>query len=427
VNKANEWWAMMHDKSATHVARSLVIALKAIKDEKNLALVFKSLKEASQSDYRGASRNSYAGPFLSAAISSLHSQSDRETLVRRFLSDERNDVELDRKQFDSAIQDRIASRVLDQVVPLCSSEFVHDVMFEQGLVAPYLQRSAKHAFANFVVQRVIERLSTSDSLGRVLRECPVKEMIEFDRVGVVTSLVKALSRCEGMTDLRTLLVQEMVECDALERTTQRLQLVQQGSTSNTADKAAEKGEEANKKRTTVAVDAHVHLALSELVSAVFTLFPAPVRQPLVHQLLCWDASRLVSLSCDPVGGKKILEPLLECDDHEQAYSLAKRFKSNFAQLALDRFGVHVAKKAFHLLKKNDKIACMEDDILPGKSKLMGYPHGSKFLSHVAAAEFAANKKEWAKKMEAQTEAENKAKEKRVKESIKAEWSKELGI
>lgn len=390
INKANEWWAMMHDTSASHVARSCVKAMARLEYDEGLEALQKSLISATQSDFRNASRDAHAGPFLTEAISSMPKVADRESLTRRLFSDERNEESFNRKNFDALVADRVSSRVLDQIVSSLSSEFVRDVIFEQGFAAPFLLRSAKHPFANFVVQRTLECLSHDEKVvTRAVEECTVRDMIDFDRVGVLTSLAKATSGC-GSLELQTSFCRDLAEAGVMDKATARMAGVKRD---------AEESNDAagNAAGVNVPTETNVHLALAETLGVVFANFNSKAKKPLVGRLLQWDISKLLGIAKDPVGGKKLLETLLDSkSEDDEAYALAKRFKGSFVKMVIDRFAIHVAKKAFVLLRKNDRVALMDEEIVPSKTKISGYPTGLKFLTLVKMSEYTSDAKAWAK-------------------------------
>jgi len=381
ISKANEWWALMHDASGTHVARSCTTALARVKDDIQLSAVFTSLASASQDDFRRAAKDSHAAPFLAVAINSLSEVEKREKLIKRLFTDER-DESFNRKFFDSALQDRTCSRVFDQAIPNLSDGFVCDTIFDVGFESQILVRSAKHMFANFVVQRTIEKLSKFPSaLTRAFNECKVKAMIDFDRVGVLTSLAKAISTSDQFETLQIEFCRDLIEARVLEKALQSFSIV--GLPESAKDEIK---------------NPQVNLGLAELLSSIFCHFCDRAKDPLVYQVLSLDLSVLIDLATDPVGGKKLIETVLDDPKSSHRTQLAAKFKGSFVKLLLDKFGVFVAQKSLFLLNRRDRLAVAENEIIPNKSKISANVYGRKFLSIIAISDYSKDRKAWSKNL-----------------------------
>lgn len=422
ISLVDEWWPLMHDRCGTHVARSCIKALSNIAAYQELDKVYQSLSVASVEDLRKATRDSNAAPFVSVAISHQDSEGKRESLVSRifFERDGEGNCTLDRRSLDQCIQDKTSSRVLDQTLGCTGDSFLEDTVMGKLFAPPHLVNYVKHPFANFVVQRVVEKLIRcgKDTVERVLEELNCQLMLELQRTGVITSTCRLLAAYQGVSEderqaMQMQYCEELVQAGALN-------VVVAGILDKKTKEDAEGGEES--------VDTNVNLSLSEAIDIALGQFHAKANQPVVDAIIALDEQVLFRLAKDPVGGRRIIEPVFDRQANSREdrkpinrrkKALASRFQGYLHKLAIDRFGVHVVKKCFHFLAEDVQVKVMSEEIVANKVKILGAPGGKALWNWLLAPQFVRNRADWKKAFNRNLETN--------KQAMKEEWAKELGL
>lgn len=408
ISKVDEWWAMMHHPSGTHVGRSLVHFLKQQQAVKSVQALLDSLMRGSQQDLSQACRNQAAGPFLSLVVSELLDSEQKALFAAKLLEDEASG-EVNIRELEAVVMHPVGSRVMEV---LTGSDCNH-------LWKPYamdnLQRLVFHPIANFVAQRLVEQETDEEVMGRICTACPVSALLERDRVGVLNAILRGVV---GFPALELRMRDDLVKVGIVDHA-----VTLQRPLPSASKRRHQQEEDTSTK---------MHAGLLETMHIVFTKFSPEARKPLASKVLALEAKQLLVIANDSLAGKRLLEPLLESEGGDEAFDLAKRFKTHFEALVLDRNGVFVAKKAFAVLKHKDRVKIMEEEIAPNEQKLNGAgTWGRTFLLAVKLNEFKVNVKEWQRKMDAEGAATAAAAARKPSEtpklSVKDAWKKELNL
>lgn len=401
ISKVDEWWALMHHPSGTHVGRSLVRFLKSTNNDAKRAIedLMDSLMRGSQQDWSNACKNQAAGPFLALVVSEILSTEQKQVFAAKLLEDEQGQV--NGKEVEQLIMHPVSSRVMETLTGAdCNALWKPWAMDN-------LQRLVFHSIANFVAQRLVENERDEEVLAKICQSCPVQALLERDRVGVLNAILRSVC---GFAALEQKMQQDLLQVEIV-------------------DHAVSITRHVPKRHLQEDTATKMHAGLLETMYILFAQFSLEMRKPFASKVLAMDSKQLVGIAKDSLAGKKVLEPLLERQDDNVAFDLAKRFKTHFESLVLDKHAVFVAKKSFAVLKRADRVKIMEEEIVPNELKLNGAgPWGRQFLLAVKTNEFKANAKEWARKMEEEAQKSNEpAAAPAKKQSLKEKWKQELNL
>jgi len=367
VNKADEWWALMHDAAGSHSARALVACLHKLERVEQLDALAKTLLKAPLSDLRGACKDVHAGPFVSVALGALPS-AHCEAILAKLLS-------LDQQQpaaFESVVADTVASHLLDTSLAACTPAFrqrLFDARFRG-----HLQELALHPVANYAVQRVLEHVEF-DAAALDELEPVFMDLVAGSHLGVLVAVVNA-SRTPSVCArvVRAIFVVSNGFVAAL--------LSMRPSADD--DVAGKQGKR----------EVAVSIPGAELVGAMLAPHvPEASRASVVEALARLPRKALEHLCCDPFGGRQTVEVALQTGSQAMVRQMCGALERSYATLAVDKFASHVVRKAFDAASPTGKRILVRE-LVDARDKVVHSKYGLALAKHCGLDAFKRDPAAW---------------------------------
>ena len=162
----------------------------------------------------------------------------------------------------------------------------------------------------------------------------------------------------------------------------------------------------------------VSLPGAALVEALLD-FHTQTNRTVLESIVALDATTLVALAQDPVGGRKVLEKLLQIPVESTAWAkhrLARLLKGHLVLLAEDRFGAYVVTKLFDCGTPAIKEAIARE-LSDANRRLSSSRSGDRVCKHCLVAQFLQSPTDWKARV---------ARQKKRKASMEQWHAKEFG-
>ena len=377
ASKVDEWWAMMHDANATHVARALVRVLAERGEEADadaLQRVGDVVMRGEETDVRNALRNPYAGGFLAVLVEATMPE-PCPGLARRLFG-------VDFAGFEANATQKVGSHVLEAAVPRLSPE--EKQMLWRDRVQPELLKWSRHRNANLVVQRVLDTLASADDV-RVAVDTLVphiETLLQWSRYGVLARLGAACARVRAL-ELQRRFVVALVQASggqangvAVRRLLGLAGAAAAATTTTTTTTTTHEEQEPTSADdtthpTTFAGPALVKCLLEELDPTAL--------EPLLLSVTAMDADSLVDASTHTAATARAVEALFAPRGDAGALAalkpakraVFKTLRGRWADVACHYIGSHVAEHAFDGAPSDPAAKELAEELVRAKDRLRG--------------------------------------------------------
>lgn len=427
------WIDMMYDPCATHVVRALLLVL-AGQDPRekkksgetiqatrmrrhaqtdseftaSLTAFMVAMASWTGRDIKEACENTHASPVVQIVLQHANSRHKSwKAVVNKVVGGE-DGVEPSHQVFWACAQHRVCSHVVQVVVTSCDDIYFDEMVFEKCIKGSMLE-GLKHPVANHVLQSALGRMHSDGQVKEALDELEpeMEKRILGSRLGILWRLCEAsVMRSKNIQSRLTRTVLRALrsrrdsmpgQAGAPKGAIEYLLGLEErnGPASATAEKQAddedkEEGDQEEEEFTRVRVS-----VLGARVAGAMLQFAPESARTLLESLASMDELSLQQLACDPVGGRYVLEPLMDAPEGAlwAKQRVLAKLKSKITRLAGDKFGCHVLRKAFDAGTLKDRTVIVKA-LSRKQQRLAGSKSGANLLRHCKVTLYARHPDQW---------------------------------